>query len=87
MSKKSWYNIETIKSRLKSTESIIEKMEQKNLPLSVDNIGQEINDIASVREIENELYEYAQISADLDLRMEQIYKQTERTTVHSGICG
>lgn len=41
--------IETIKTRLKSTESIIKKLVRKNLPLTVDSIEQNLNDIAGVR--------------------------------------
>ena len=41
--------IETIKSRLKSVESIGEKMSRLNLPLTVDNIEQNLNDVAGVR--------------------------------------
>ena len=43
--------IETVKSRLKSPESIMEKMERKNLPFTVEAIEQNINDIAGVRVI------------------------------------
>ena len=43
--------IETIKSRLKSPESIIEKLQRKSLPFSADIIEEELNDIAGVRVI------------------------------------
>lgn len=41
--------IETIKTRLKSTESIIKKLVRKNLPLTVNSIEENLNDIAGVR--------------------------------------
>ncbi len=41
--------IETIKTRLKSVESIIEKLSRKNLAISVDNIEQHLSDVAGVR--------------------------------------
>ena len=55
--------IETVKSRLKSPESIMEKMERKNLPFTVEAIEQNINDIAGVRVIcsfPSDLYELAE---------------------------
>lgn len=46
------YNpIENIKSRLKSPESILGKMQRKNLPMDFDLIEKEIQDIAGVRVI------------------------------------
>lgn len=41
--------IQTIKSRLKSPESIIEKLQRKNLPFSADVIENQLHDIAGVR--------------------------------------
>ena len=41
--------IETIKTRLKSTESIIKKLVRRNFPLTVDSIEANLNDIAGVR--------------------------------------
>ena len=41
--------IETIKTRLKSTESIIKKLVRRNFPLTVDQIEANLNDIAGVR--------------------------------------
>lgn len=41
--------IESIKSRIKSQESIIEKMKKKGLPLSVNALVENIQDIAGVR--------------------------------------
>ena len=40
---------ETIKTRLKSTESIIKKLVRRNFPLTVDSIEANLNDIAGVR--------------------------------------
>ena len=41
--------IETIKTRLKSTESIIKKLVRRTFPLTVDSIEANLNDIAGVR--------------------------------------
>lgn len=43
--------IETIKTRLKSPESILEKLHRKNYPVTVDSIEQNLSDIAGVRVI------------------------------------
>lgn len=43
--------IETIKTRLKSPESILEKLHRKNHPVTVDSIEQNLSDIAGVRVI------------------------------------
>ena len=43
--------IETIKTRLKSPESILEKLHRKNYPVAFDSIEQNLNDIAGVRVI------------------------------------
>lgn len=43
--------IETIKSRLKSPESIIEKLHRKNIPLNISMVEEQISDIAGVRVI------------------------------------
>lgn len=43
--------IESIKTRIKSTESLIKKIRNKNLPLRLDAIEQNIHDIAGVRVI------------------------------------
>ena len=42
---------ESIKSRLKSPESIYDKLQRKNIPLSVENIEKNLNDIAGIRVI------------------------------------
>jgi len=44
-------HIETIKSRLKKPESIIEKLVRKEYPISVDSIEENLNDVAGVRVI------------------------------------
>lgn len=41
--------IETIKTRLKSPESIANKLKRKNLPLSIESVEKNINDIAGIR--------------------------------------
>lgn len=43
--------IETIKSRLKSPESIVDKAARKGLPLTIDSIEKNIRDIAGIRVI------------------------------------
>lgn len=44
-------HIETIKTRLKSPESIIEKLQRKNYPISVASIESNLDDVAGVRVI------------------------------------
>lgn len=41
--------IETIKSRIKSTDSLIRKVRGKNIPLNLETIEKEIHDIAGIR--------------------------------------
>ena len=43
--------IETIKTRLKSPESIVEKLNRKGLPITVESIEENLNDLAGVRVI------------------------------------
>ena len=43
--------IETIKSRLKSADGIVEKLNKKNLPFTVEAIEEYIKDVAGVRVI------------------------------------
>lgn len=43
--------IENIKTRLKSIDSIVEKMQRRNAAISAENIEKELNDIAGVRVI------------------------------------
>ncbi len=46
------YNpIETIKSRLKSMDSIVEKLQRKNLPLELESIEYNLKDVAGIRVI------------------------------------
>lgn len=42
---------ETIKCRIKSPESILEKLERRGVPLTVDNVEKYLNDIAGIRVI------------------------------------
>lgn len=41
--------IESIKSRIKSTESLAKKVRDKNIPINIDSIEENIHDIAGVR--------------------------------------
>ena len=41
--------IENIKGRIKSLDSIIEKLKRRNLPVTVDSMEQNLNDIAGIR--------------------------------------
>lgn len=43
--------IESIKSRIKSSESLAKKVRDKNIPLNVESIEENINDIAGIRVI------------------------------------
>ena len=44
------YNpIEHVKSRLKTAESIVKKLKRHNIEATVDNVMEEINDIAGIR--------------------------------------
>lgn len=43
--------IETIKTRIKSPESILEKLQRKNLPMEIESIEKYINDVAGIRVI------------------------------------
>lgn len=43
--------IESIKTRLKSPDSILDKLARRNLPLTVESIEQNLNDVAGVRVI------------------------------------
>lgn len=44
-------HIETIKTRLKSPDSIIEKLQRKNFPCTVESIEKNLNDVAGIRVI------------------------------------
>lgn len=41
--------IDSIKTRLKTPESILEKLKKKNLPITLKSIEQEINDVAGIK--------------------------------------
>ena len=43
--------IESIKTRVKSTDGIMKKLKKKELPLSVESIEKNINDVAGIRVI------------------------------------
>lgn len=63
--------IESIKTRIKSTESLIKKIRNKGLPLKLDAIEQNIHDIAGVRVIcsfQDDIY----LLADCLLRQDDI---------------
>ena len=64
--------IETIKTRLKSPESIIEKLQRKQIPFNADEIEKSISDIAGVRVIcafPEDIYEISEYL----LRQDDIY--------------
>ena len=63
--------IETIKTRLKSTESIIKKLVRRNFPLTVDSIEANLNDIAGVRVVCSFL-EYIYLLADCLLQQDDV---------------
>ena len=63
--------IETIKSRLKSADGIVEKLNKKNLPFTVEAIEEYIKDVAGVRVIcsfEEDIY----LLADCLLKQDDI---------------
>lgn len=63
--------IEAVKTRLKTPESIIEKMSRKDCPLTIDSIEENISDIAGVRVIcafPSDIYKLA----DMFLRQDDI---------------
>lgn len=64
--------IETIKTRLKSPESIIEKLQRKQIPFNADEIEKSLSDIAGVRVIcafPEDIYEISEYL----LRQDDIY--------------
>ena len=63
--------IESIKTRLKSHESIIEKVDRKGFPLTVENIENHIYDIAGVRVVTSFLSDI-ELLADAFLRQDDI---------------
>lgn len=61
--------IETIKTRLKSPESIMKKMKKKELPMTTDAIEEHITDIAGIRIIcsfEEDIYKMAKLLLQQD---------------------
>lgn len=61
--------IETIKSRLKSPDSIMKKMQKKGLPMTTDAIEEHITDIAGIRIIcsfEEDIYKMAKLLLQQD---------------------
>ena len=61
--------IENIKSRLKSPESIVEKIKRRNLPLTIESITENITDIAGVRVIcsfQSDIYMLAEAFLEQD---------------------
>ena len=62
--------IETIKSRLKSPESIIDKVNRKKLPMTVESIEKNINDIAGIRVI-------CSFQSDIYMLAEALLKQDD----------
>ena len=66
--------IETIKSRLKSPESIIDKINRKKLPMTVESIEKDINDIAGIRVI-------CSFRSDIYMLAEAFLKQDDITLV------
>jgi putative GTP pyrophosphokinase len=61
--------IESIKTRIKSPESILEKLNRKGYPLSVESIEENLNDIAGVRVIcshPQEIYDLAEAFLNQD---------------------
>ena len=76
--------IENIKTRLKTPESIIEKMSRKDCPLTVESIEENISDIAGVRVIcafPSDIYKLADIflrQDDITLLEEKDYFKTPK---------
>lgn len=66
--------IETIKTRLKSVDSIADKLMKRNLSLTVDNIERHIHDVAGVRVI-------CSFSSDIYMLAEAFLRQDDITLV------
>ncbi len=61
--------IEMIKSRIKSPESIVGKLQRKGIPFSIENVVENINDIAGVRVIcsfVDDIYKVAEMFVSQD---------------------
>ena len=81
--------IETIKTRLKSPESILEKLHRKNHPVTVDSIEQNLNDIAGVRVIcafPSDIYqlEEAFLKQDDMICVERLLIDSSSSSISSG---
>ena len=74
--------IETIKTRLKSPESIMEKLSRRGYPMTVESIEKNLNDIAGVRVVcsyIDDVYRVAEMLArqsDVEIVKKQDYIQT-----------
>lgn len=66
--------IESIKTRIKSPESIIEKLKRKNLPVSVESIMKNLDDIAGIRVI-------CSFPEDIYMMAEYLIKQDDITLI------
>ena len=76
--------IESIKTRLKSPESLLNKMIEKQLPLTVESIENNINDVAGVRVIcsyVSDIYMLADVLLKQDDIVLKIILQIQRKTV------
>ena len=61
--------IETIKSRIKSPESIVSKLDRKNMPINIDSIRDGLTDVAGVRVIcsfVEDIYRLEEVFLDQD---------------------
>ena len=63
--------IESISSRVKSPKSIIEKLQRKKLPLTIDSIWDNLNDVAGVRVVCSFLEDIYDV-ADMFMRQDDI---------------
>ena len=73
---------ETIKCRIKSPESILEKMERNGVPLTVENVEKHLNDIAGIRVIcsfPDDIYRLADCllaQDDIKLIVKRLYQES-----------
>lgn len=78
--------IESIKTRVKSYDSLLRKIRRKNIPLTLDSIEKNINDIAGVRVIcsfPDDIYEIAESflnQDDITLIEEKDYIKNPKTS-------
>lgn len=68
--------IETIKTRLKTPESILEKLTRRNLPITVESIEQNIHDVAGVRVI-------CSYTSDIYMLAEAFSRQDDITVIQT----